>query len=142
MIFLKWLHDNCHIKKLTTAYEYKRVYFMLYRRCVGHSLHAKIAQDIDDVRVVPFCFVTERRRLTRQQYVNKDLRRMYNLDTPVAEKPVMNVDDVPSVSPAPEAGLRLPALPSAGCPADELSTLSPIPPGAAESTRPVQPTAP
>lgn len=94
IIFLKWLHDNTHITKLTTAQEYKRVYFILYRRCVGHGLHAKIAQHIDDVRVVPFLLCDECRRLTREQYVNKDLRRIYNLSTSTAEKPVMNVDDV------------------------------------------------
>lgn len=34
IIFLKWLHDNTHITKLTTAQEYKRVYFILYRHDV------------------------------------------------------------------------------------------------------------
>lgn len=46
MTFFKWLHDNSRITKVSTSQEYKRVYFMLYRRSVGHSLHAKIAQDI------------------------------------------------------------------------------------------------
>jgi hypothetical protein len=54
MIFLKWLHDNYHIKKLKTAQGYKRVYFMLYRRSVGRNLHAKIAQDVNDVSIAPF----------------------------------------------------------------------------------------
>jgi Protein of unknown function (DUF3435) len=94
MIFFKWLHDNSRITKLSTSQEYKRVNFMLYRRSVGHSLHAKIAQDIDDVRVVSFAFVTEAHRLTREQYINVDLKRLYILDTSMAEKPVMNVDDI------------------------------------------------
>jgi hypothetical protein len=48
-----------------------------------------------------------------------------------------------SVSPQREAGLCLPALPSAACPADRPSTLSPTQPGSiTQSTRPIQPTAP
>ena len=48
-----------------------------------------------------------------------------------------------SVSPRPEAALCLPALPSAGCPADRPSTLSPTQLGSTtHSTRPIQPTAP
>src|SRR2546421_12906917 len=43
MTFLKWLHDNYRIKKLDSSHEYKRIFLMLYRRCVGYSLHAKIA---------------------------------------------------------------------------------------------------
>jgi hypothetical protein len=54
MTFLKWLHDNYRIKKLSTSQSYKRIFFMLYRRCVGRSLHAQIASDIDDVSVIPF----------------------------------------------------------------------------------------
>jgi len=55
-------------------------------------LHAKIAKDIDDVSEVPSCFVTGRRRLTREQFINVELKRLYNLDTSMAEKPVMHVD--------------------------------------------------
>ena len=94
MIFFKWLHDSSPITKLSTSQEYKRVYFMLYRRSIGHSLHAKIAQDIEDVSVLSFAFVTEACRLTREQYINVDLKRLYNLDTSMTEKPVMNVDDI------------------------------------------------
>ena len=46
MTFLKWLHDNYRIKKLDSSHEYKRIFLMLYRRCVGHSLHAKIASQL------------------------------------------------------------------------------------------------
>lgn len=49
MTFLKWLHDNSRIKKLDSSHEYKRIFLMLYRCCVGHSLHTKIASDINDV---------------------------------------------------------------------------------------------
>jgi hypothetical protein len=38
MTFLKWLHDNYRIKKLDSSHEYTRIFLMLYRRCVGHSL--------------------------------------------------------------------------------------------------------
>ena len=55
MTFLKWMHDNYRIKKVSSSQEYKRIFFMLYRRCVGRSLHAKIASDIDDVSVIPLC---------------------------------------------------------------------------------------
>ena len=37
MTFLKWLHDNYRIKKLESSHEYKRIFLMPYRRCVGHS---------------------------------------------------------------------------------------------------------
>lgn len=53
MTFLKWLHDSYRIKKLDSSHEYKRIFLMLYRRCVGHSLHAKIASDVNDVSSIP-----------------------------------------------------------------------------------------
>jgi hypothetical protein len=37
------------VRKKSTLHEYWRVWRMLYRRCVGYSLHAKIAGDINDV---------------------------------------------------------------------------------------------
>jgi hypothetical protein len=40
-------------KKLDSSHEYKRIFLMLYRRCVGHSLHAKIASDVNDVSSIP-----------------------------------------------------------------------------------------
>ena len=39
--------------KLDSSHEYKRIFLMLYRRCVGHSLHAKIASDVNDVSSIP-----------------------------------------------------------------------------------------
>ena len=35
-----------------------------------------------------------RRRLTREQFINVELKRMFKLKTSMAEKPVMNVDDI------------------------------------------------
>jgi ABC-type molybdate transport system ATPase subunit len=42
MTFLKWLHDNYRIKKLDSSHEYKRIFLMLYRRCIGHSIRRGI----------------------------------------------------------------------------------------------------
>ena len=39
MTFLEWLHDNYRIKKLDSSHEYKRIFLILYQRCVGHNLH-------------------------------------------------------------------------------------------------------
>ena len=49
MTFLKWMHDTYRIRKLGTSHEYWRIWLMLYRRCVGRSLHAKLAGDIVNV---------------------------------------------------------------------------------------------
>ena len=49
MTFLKWILDEYRVRKKSTLHEYWRVWRMLYRRCVGHSLHAKIAGDINNV---------------------------------------------------------------------------------------------
>ena len=49
MTFLKWVLDEYRVRKQSTLHEYWRVWRMLYRRCVGYSLHAKIAGDINDV---------------------------------------------------------------------------------------------
>jgi hypothetical protein len=49
MTFLKWILDQYHVRKKSTLHEYWRVWRMLYRRCVGRSLHAKITADINDV---------------------------------------------------------------------------------------------
>ena len=66
---------------------------MLDRRCIGRSVHVKIASDIDNVRVVHL--ITETHLpITGVQYINVELKRMFNLDSSTSEKPVMNVDDV------------------------------------------------
>jgi hypothetical protein len=52
MTFLKWLHDNYRIQKLDSSYEYKRIFLILYRRCVGHSLYTKIVSDVNDVNFI------------------------------------------------------------------------------------------
>jgi hypothetical protein len=51
MTFLKWILDEYRVRKRSTLHEYWRVWRMLYRRCVGYSLHAKIAGDIIDVGI-------------------------------------------------------------------------------------------
>ena len=61
---------------------------MLYRRCVGYSLHAKIAGDINDVGT------PSRSLLTWGSILMWTLPDYTNLDLSTKEKPVMNVDDV------------------------------------------------
>jgi hypothetical protein len=52
MTFLNWILDHYHVRKKSSLHEYWRVWRMLYRRCVGRSLHAKIAADINNVRAL------------------------------------------------------------------------------------------
>ena len=49
MTFLKWILYEYRVRKRSSLHEYWSIWRMLYRRCVGHSLHAKIAGDINDV---------------------------------------------------------------------------------------------
>jgi hypothetical protein len=66
---------------------------MLHRRCVRHSLHAKIAGRYQRRRYPVTIFVDED-SANIGQYIDVDLTRSYNLDLSTKEKPVMNVDDV------------------------------------------------
>jgi hypothetical protein len=52
MTFWKWILDYYYVRKKSTLYEYWRVWRMLYRRCVGRSLHAKITRDINNMRIL------------------------------------------------------------------------------------------
>ncbi|KAF2471333.1 uncharacterized protein BDR25DRAFT_223650 [Lindgomyces ingoldianus] len=76
MTFLTWLLDLYpRIRKRSSLHEYWRVWRMLYQKSVGHSLHAKVREEVND-------------------YIDGYLTKKYNLDTTAREKPVMNVDDV------------------------------------------------
>jgi hypothetical protein len=51
MTFLKWMLDVYPgIRKQSTLHEYWRVWCMLYRKSVGHSVHAKVMEEVNDVR--------------------------------------------------------------------------------------------
>jgi hypothetical protein len=51
MTFLKWILDIYpRVRKRSTLDEYWRVWCMLYRKSVGRSLHAKIMEEVHDVR--------------------------------------------------------------------------------------------
>ena len=49
MTFLKWILDEYRVRKWSSLHGYWRIRRMLYRRCVEHSLRAKIAGYINDV---------------------------------------------------------------------------------------------
>jgi hypothetical protein len=52
MTFLKWMLDVYpRIRKRSSVHEYWRVWCMLYRKSVGRSLHAKVMEEVNDVRV-------------------------------------------------------------------------------------------
>ncbi|KIX08334.1 uncharacterized protein Z518_02990 [Rhinocladiella mackenziei CBS 650.93] len=69
MTFLKWILDVYpKVRKRSTLDEYWRVWCMLYRKSVGKSLHAKVMEEVRDVRA--------------------------KMCSSVREKPVMDVDDV------------------------------------------------
>lgn len=51
MTFLKWILDDYpRVRKRSTLDEYWRVWCMLYRKSVGKSLHAKVMEEVRDVR--------------------------------------------------------------------------------------------
>jgi len=50
MTFLKWILDFYpRVRKRSSLHEYWRVWCMLYRKSVGHSLHAKVMEEVNDV---------------------------------------------------------------------------------------------
>ena len=50
MTFMKWILDECpRVRKQSSVHQYFRQLRMLRRKCVGHSLHAKIMEDVNDV---------------------------------------------------------------------------------------------
>ena len=67
---------------------------MLYRRCVGNSLHAKIAGNINDVGTPSRSLLMKEDSANMGQYIDVDLTRLYNLDLSAKEKPVVNFGDV------------------------------------------------
>ena len=67
---------------------------MLHRRCVGYSLHAKIAGDINDVDTPSRSLQMKEDSANMGQYIDVDLTRLYNLDLSTKEKPVINIDDL------------------------------------------------
>ncbi|KAI9776368.1 MAG: hypothetical protein M1816_005335, partial [Peltula sp. TS41687] len=48
MTFLKWILDHHRVQKKSSLHEYWRVWRMLYRKCVGRSLHAKVMEEVND----------------------------------------------------------------------------------------------
>jgi len=67
---------------------------MLHRRCAGRSLHAKIADDINNVWSPLWNHREKKASAKLRQYIDVDLQRLYNLDLTTREKPVMNIDNV------------------------------------------------
>jgi len=53
MTFLKWAARQLPHQQTRHFSIIQEDCFMLYRRCVGRSLHAKIASDIDNASVIP-----------------------------------------------------------------------------------------
>ncbi len=52
MTFLKWILDvHPRVRKRSTLDEYWRVWCMLYRKSVGKGLHAKVMEEVRDVRI-------------------------------------------------------------------------------------------
>jgi hypothetical protein len=52
MIFFEWILDRYpRIKKSSSIKEYWRVFKMLYRKSTGSSLHAKVMEEVLDVRI-------------------------------------------------------------------------------------------
>src|SRR5271168_3206667 len=80
MTFLKWILDEYRVRKRSTLHEYWRVWRMLYRRCVGHSLHAKIAGDINGVGTPSRSLLIKEDSANMGQYIDVDLIRLYKLD--------------------------------------------------------------
>ena len=52
MAFLTWMLDTyTRIRKRSSVHKYWRVWWMLYRKSVGCSLHAKVMEEVNDVRI-------------------------------------------------------------------------------------------
>jgi hypothetical protein len=58
---------------------------MLHRRCVGYSLHARIAGDFNGCRYPVTILVDEGSSANMGQYINVDLTQLYNLDLSIKE---------------------------------------------------------
>jgi hypothetical protein len=53
MTFLKWILDFYpRVWKRSSLSEYWRLWKMLYRKSIGTSVHAKVAEEVNDVRVL------------------------------------------------------------------------------------------
>jgi hypothetical protein len=51
MTFLKWILDVYpRVRKRSSLHEYWRNWCILYRKSVGASLHAKVMEEVNDVR--------------------------------------------------------------------------------------------
>ncbi|KAM7215024.1 putative FluG domain containing protein [Rhypophila decipiens] len=76
MTFLDWPVDTFpKIRKRSTMLEYKRVFFMIYRKSMNCDFDREAASEIHD-------------------YIMSHLTISYALDTTTNDKPVLNVDDV------------------------------------------------
>jgi hypothetical protein len=50
MTFLKWILDFYpRVRKRSSLHEYWRLWKMLYRKSIGISVHAKVAEEVNDV---------------------------------------------------------------------------------------------
>ena len=53
MTFLRWILDFYpRVRKRSSLSEYWRLWKMLYRKSIGTSVHAKVAEEVNDVRVL------------------------------------------------------------------------------------------
>jgi len=53
MTFLKWMLDFYpRLRKRSSVHQYWRQWRMLYRKCVGRSLHAAVVNEVNDVRIL------------------------------------------------------------------------------------------
>ncbi|KAM7192210.1 Protein of unknown function (DUF3435) domain containing protein [Rhypophila sp. PSN 637] len=76
MTFLDWMLDTFpRIRKRSSVLEYKRVFFMIYRKSMKRDFDREAASEIHD-------------------YITGYLTLSYVLDTTTKEKPVLNVDDI------------------------------------------------
>ncbi|KAM7190504.1 putative FluG domain containing protein [Rhypophila sp. PSN 637] len=76
MTFLDWTLDTFpKIRKRSTVLEYKRVFFMIYRKSMNCDFDREAASEIHD-------------------YIMGHLTISYALETSTNEKPVLNVDDI------------------------------------------------
>ncbi|KAK4206310.1 hypothetical protein QBC37DRAFT_459804, partial [Rhypophila decipiens] len=76
MTFLDWMLDTFpRIRKRSSVLEYKRVFFLIYRKSMKRGFDREAASEIHD-------------------YITGELTLSYALDTTTEEKPVLNGDDI------------------------------------------------
>lgn len=94
MTFLTWILDYYpRVRKRSSLHEYWRLWCMLYRKSVGRSLHAKLMEEVSNMRWKTPIYLPDI-DADLSQYINGYLTTKYNLDTTTREKPVMNVNDI------------------------------------------------